>query len=108
MESLFDIVFQILENDSFYSWYMSPNLLPVNIHNIKALCERDLASSQQYLTVDWRRILDILISLLFILLSTLDVFSIWECYHSQLCFDILDIKFCVYSLVYLKLFSCYK
>ena len=34
MESLFDIEFQILEKVSFYSWYMSPNLLPVKKHNI--------------------------------------------------------------------------
>ena len=34
MESLFDIEFQILEKVSFYSWYISSNPLPLNIHNI--------------------------------------------------------------------------
>ena len=38
-----------------------------------------------------------------ILHSTLEL-QLWEPFHSQLCFDSLEIKFCVYYLVYLGIF----
>ena len=44
------------------------------------------------------------LSLFVILLSTLDVLYIWKFYHSQLCFDNLEIKFFVHYLVYLEIF----